>query len=106
MLLRLADSTYKFIFTNVGCQGGISDGGIFSNTELYNRLISYKLHLPDPMELQGSRNTAWNLTGESTNHFLQHLMKPYTKNELDNSKRIFNVQVIKVSSNCSTIPNN
>ena len=49
---RLVDSEYKFIFTDVGCQGRISHGGAFRNTELYNRLISNELNLLDPMELQ------------------------------------------------------
>ena len=52
VLLGLVDSEYKFIFTDVGCQGRISHGGAFRNTELYNRLISNELNLLDPMELQ------------------------------------------------------
>ena len=51
MLLGLVDSDYKFIFIDVGCQGRMSDGGVFRNTELYNRLVSDELNLPDPMEL-------------------------------------------------------
>ena len=63
VLLGLVDSDYKFIFIYVGCQGRISDGGVFRNTELYNRLVSDELNLPDPMELPESQNPAWNLTG-------------------------------------------
>ena len=40
VLLGLVDSDYKFIFNGVGCQGRISDGGAFRNTELYNGLVS------------------------------------------------------------------
>ena len=65
MLLGLVDSDYKFIFIYVGCQGRIRDGGVFRNTELYNRIVSDELNLPDPMELPESQNPAWNLTGES-----------------------------------------
>ena len=104
MLLGLVDSEYKFIFTDVGCQGRISDGGVFRNTELYNCLVSHKLNLPDPMELPESQNPAWNFTGESICALFvivgneafslnKHLMKPYAKNELDNSNRIFNYRL-------------
>ena len=104
VLLGLVDSEYKFIFTDIGCQGRISDGGVFRNTELYNRLVSNELNLPDPMELPESQNPAWNFTGESicapfvkvgdeAFSLNKHLMKPYVKNELDNSKRIFNYRL-------------
>ena len=64
VLLGLVDSDYKFIFIDVGCKGRISDGGVFRNTELYNRLVSDELNLPDLMELPQSQNPAWNFTGE------------------------------------------
>ena len=64
VLLGLVDSDYKFTFIDVGCQGRISDGGVFRNTELYNRLVSDELNLPDLMELPQSQNPAWNFTGE------------------------------------------
>ena len=104
VLLGLVDSEYKFIFTDVGCQGRISDGGVFRNTESYNRLVSNELNMPDPMELPESQNPAWNFTGESicapfvivgdeAFSLNKHLTKPYAKNELGNSKRIFNYRL-------------
>ena len=63
MLLGLVDSDYKFIFIDLRCQGRISDGGVFRNTELYNHLVSDKLNLLDPMELPESQNPTWNFTG-------------------------------------------
>ena len=51
VLLGLVDSDYKFIFIDVGCQGRMSDGGVFRNTELYNRLVSDELNFTDPTEL-------------------------------------------------------
>ena len=101
MLLVLVSSDYKLIFIDVGCQGRISDGGVFRNTELYNRLVSDELNLPDPMELQ---NPVWNFTaelmsapfvivGDEAFPLNKHLMKPYAKIELDDSKRIFNYRL-------------
>ena len=104
VLLGLADSGYKFIFIQVGWQGCISDGVLFRNTELYNRLVSDELNLPNPMELPESQNPAWNFSGESmSTPFVivgdevfplnKHLMKQYAKIELDDSKRIFNYRL-------------
>ena len=94
MLLVLVSSDCKLIFIDVGCQGRISDGGVFRNTELYNRLVSDELNLPDPMELPESQNPDWNFTSESmSTPFVivgdeafplnKHLMKHYAKIELD-----------------------
>lgn len=32
VLLVLVDSNYKFTFVHIGCQGRISDGGVFNNS--------------------------------------------------------------------------
>ena len=104
VLWRLVDSVFKFIFTDVGCQGRVSDEGVFRNTELYNRLVSEELYLPDPLELQGSQNPAWNfavesisapfvIVGDESFSLNKYLMKPYAKKELDNSKKIFNYRL-------------
>ena len=104
VLLGLADSDYKFIFIQVGCQGCISDWGVFRNTELYIRLVSDELNLPDPMELPESQNPAWNfidksmstpfvIVGDEAFSLNKHLMKQYAEIELDDSKRIFNYRL-------------
>ena len=38
VLMAVVDYNYKFLYVNVGCQGRISDGGVFKNTDLYNAL--------------------------------------------------------------------
>jgi len=34
VLMALVDADYSFIYINAGCQGRISDGGVFKNTDL------------------------------------------------------------------------
>jgi len=51
VLFALVDANYNFMFVDVGCQGRISDGGVFANTELYNKLEAISLCLPQPTPL-------------------------------------------------------
>ena len=38
VLFALVDVNYNFIFVDAGCQGRISDSGVFTKTELYKKL--------------------------------------------------------------------
>jgi hypothetical protein len=51
VLFALVDANYNFLFVDVGCQGRISDGGVFANTELYKKLEANSLNLPQPKPL-------------------------------------------------------
>ena len=50
----LVDYDYRFIYADVGCQGRISDGGVFKNTEFYARMKRNELNLPNPFPLEGT----------------------------------------------------
>ncbi|CAH1964698.1 unnamed protein product [Acanthoscelides obtectus] len=56
VLLALVDSQYNFIFifADIGCQGRISDSGVFTNTLLWNKICTNSLNLPPPHPLPGS----------------------------------------------------
>ena len=38
VLLGLVDASYKFIYVDIGCNGRVSDGGVFRNCKLYRKL--------------------------------------------------------------------
>ena len=44
--MALVDANYNFLFADVGCQGRISDGGVFKNCHLYKQIEEQKLNLP------------------------------------------------------------
>ncbi|GBM13583.1 hypothetical protein AVEN_123995-1 [Araneus ventricosus] len=54
VLLALVDANYNFLFVDIGCQGRISDGGVFKHTKLHTLLNSKQLGLPPIASLQSS----------------------------------------------------
>jgi len=51
ILMLLCDADYCVIYSNVDCQEGISDGGMFQHTSLFEKLENGTLHLPEPEPL-------------------------------------------------------
>jgi hypothetical protein len=52
-LFALVGATYNCAFVDAGCQGRISDSGVFTNTELHKTLETKTLCLPQPVPLNG-----------------------------------------------------
>ena len=46
VLLALVDADYKFMYVDIGCQGHISDGGVFRNCHLYKELSFGQMKIP------------------------------------------------------------
>ncbi|KAI8432792.1 hypothetical protein MSG28_013744 [Choristoneura fumiferana] len=53
VLMAIVDANYNFIFADIGCQGRISDGGVFRNTSFYQKLQNNELNLPNDQSLPG-----------------------------------------------------
>ena len=56
VLLAIVDYDYKFIFADVGCQGRISDGGVYRNSFFYRATQENLLELPSDEPLPVSNN--------------------------------------------------
>ena len=48
VLLALVDADYRFIYVDIGCNGRISDGGVFRNSTLSSALRENELNIPRP----------------------------------------------------------
>jgi hypothetical protein len=46
VLFAIVDADYKFLYVDVGRNGRISDGGIFANSPIYQKLESGHLKIP------------------------------------------------------------
>ena len=47
----MVDAGHKFFYVNVGCQGRLTDGGVFKNSELYHQLVNGEINLLDSRQL-------------------------------------------------------
>ena len=91
VLMALVDANYKFIFVDVGCNGRISDGGVFGNSTLYHELERDLLSLPIPKELPGSENVVpYHIVADEAFPLKPYLMKPFSQRGLTREKRMFN----------------
>lgn len=87
VLLALVDANYNFLYVNVGCQGRISDGGVFSNTEFRKRMKSDNLHLPRDRPLPGrTKNVPFVFVTDDAFPLERHLLKPYVGPQNKDSK--------------------
>lgn len=80
VLMAIADADYRIIYADVGCQGRISDGGVFANTTFYNKLINNELKLPKPTCLSEkiqSQVTPFVLVADDAFSLNTNLMKPF-----------------------------
>ena len=68
MLLAFVDYDYKFLVAEVGCQGRISDGGVFRNSAFNLALSNNSLNLRYPKTLPTTYFPFWVTGSESKNY--------------------------------------
>lgn len=96
VLFALVDDNYKFLYVNVGSKGRISDGGVFKNTKLYQKLEKRELNIPPPTVLQIPYYTKvpFCILGDKAFQLNEYTMRPYEGNpERGSKERIFNYRL-------------
>lgn len=92
--MAICDAKYRFIYFNIGAKGSASDGGVFSGTPFYRKMINNELHLPDDEPLpQRGRNMPYVLVADDAFALHTHIMKPYPKRNLSIIERAFNYRL-------------
>ena len=51
VLMALVSANYEFLFVDVGCNGRVSDGGVFANTFIGKSLVDGGLNLPSEKQV-------------------------------------------------------
>ena len=94
VLMALVRHDYTFLYADVGCQGRISDGGVWANCEFAKKMSRGEISFPPPKTLPKPSAASWShhdipelpyvLVGDSAFPLQQNLMKPYPdKNQSD-----------------------
>ena len=78
--MALVNANYKIIYVDVDCNGRISDGGVFKNTDLYRRLgnPTNPLNIPADSSLPGRNKRIPSVIVRDADFPLKpYLVKPY-----------------------------
>ena len=92
VLLALVDANYKFIYVDVGCNGRISNGGVFRNSSLSSAIDENILGLPPPRRV-GSLQLPYVIVADDAFPLKQNLIKPYSFRNLSTENRIANYRI-------------
>ena len=103
VLLALVPYDYKIIYADVGCQGRISNDGIYRNSSVCNPLSNGTLNLPRPRPMTTLYEN--HLSRESETKEIPFvsvaddafpLTVIYALRDLDDQKRIFNFRLSRI----------
>ncbi|KAL4103917.1 hypothetical protein QTP88_019234 [Uroleucon formosanum] len=93
VLMAVVDADYNFLYADVGCQGRISDGGVFRSTSFFKQLEEQKLEIPPAEKLIG-REKAVPYVFVADEAFPLKENIPYPgSHENGSAKRIFNYRL-------------
>ncbi|XP_033988010.1 putative nuclease HARBI1 [Trematomus bernacchii] len=94
VLMALVDSNYKFLYVDVGCNGRISDGGVFGGCSLQDALENRTANIPAPAPLPASdQAVCYSIVADEAFPLKELLMKPYPNRRLAVEQRIFNYRL-------------
>lgn len=92
VLFAVVDAEYNIIFADIGCQGRISDGGVFKHTSLYKKNTEDSLNFPEDEFLFGlNKKMPYVFVADEDFPLTNRIMKPYSGIHGKNTKeRKFN----------------
>ena len=94
VLMALVDSQYKFIHVDVGTNGRVSDGSVFSHSSLARAMESNMLHIPAARHLPGTDKLChFHVLADEAFPLRCNIMKPYPFRNMSREQRIFNYRL-------------
>lgn len=76
--MAIVDADYNFLYANIGCQGRISDGGVFRNTSFFKKLEENDLILPPEKYLNGrEKSVPYVFVADEAFPLTVNILKPY-----------------------------
>jgi len=93
VLMALVDADYRFLYVDVGCNGRVSDGGVFQGCSLQRAFAAKSLGIPEPKAVPGGRVFPFTVLADEAFPLKAHIMKPYPQRKLTQEQRIFNYRL-------------
>jgi hypothetical protein len=97
VLLALVDANYRFVYIDVGCNGRVSDGGVFNRCTLSRALQENTINLPDAIPLYESSSSPmpYVIVADAAFPLKDYIMKPYggDRSRLSREQDIYNKRV-------------
>ncbi|XP_061516009.1 putative nuclease HARBI1 [Anopheles gambiae] len=93
VLMDVVDANYNFLCADAGGKGGISDGGIFKNTRLYQKFENKQLNIPEPKPLRVpyAIDVPYFILGDQAFAFTDYCIRPFPGTHASGSiERVFN----------------
>uniref|UniRef100_A0AAG5D173 DDE Tnp4 domain-containing protein n=1 Tax=Anopheles atroparvus TaxID=41427 RepID=A0AAG5D173_ANOAO len=80
VLMAIVDADYNFLYADVGCQGRMSDGGVWRHTKLYEKFENNNLNIPEPAVLRVpySIEVPYMLLGDKAFAFTPYCIRPFS----------------------------
>lgn len=92
--MAIADARYRFLYIDVGCNGRISDGGVFNKCTFAAAMNNDALKLPEPTPLLGrTMNVPFMIVADDAFALRINIMKPFPGRTLTGAQRIFNYRL-------------
>jgi len=103
VLRGLADARYRFTAIDVGAYRKQSGGGIFRHSSLFQLLSSNNFNMPNARKLTLSDvELPFVILGDEAYPLLSYLMRPYSRRQLTESRRLFNSYPANVKNRVSS----
>lgn len=96
VLMAVADSSYKFVYVDIGAYGKDCDSSVFQQTVFWKKMENGLLNIPDPSMLESSDVALpYVLVGDEAFALSEHLLRPFGGQNLSVIKRIFNYRLTR-----------
>uniref|UniRef100_A0A1X7T6J9 Peptidase C9 domain-containing protein n=1 Tax=Amphimedon queenslandica TaxID=400682 RepID=A0A1X7T6J9_AMPQE len=87
----IVDSDYKFMLVDIGCNGRVSDGGVYCNTKISKAVKENHLNVPGPKPLPESDvSIPYTMVADDAFPLKPYNQKPYSHIGMIKERQIFN----------------
>ena len=92
--MAVADAGHRFLYVDVGAEGGASDGGTWSNCSLHNALEEHRAKVPQPVPLPADdKPMPYHFVGDDAFSLRTWLMKPFSHRSQVQRERIYSYRL-------------